>query len=63
MREAQLSGVSKWIGNAVILLAGAFLVLGAAIAFAIIFAYAFAVVIFRRLRGTMPRRPALTAGA
>jgi hypothetical protein len=53
--------MSKWIGNAVLLLAGFFLTLGGAIAFAIIFAYALAVVILRRL--TRHPRPALTAGA
>jgi hypothetical protein len=53
--------MARLIGNFVILTAGAFLMLGAAIAISIVFAYAFAVVLLRRLF-TRPR-PALSAGA
>jgi drug/metabolite transporter (DMT)-like permease len=52
--------MSKWIGNAVILLAGFFMMLGAAIGIAILFVYAFAVVVLRRLKHRP--RPALIAG-
>jgi hypothetical protein len=55
--------MSKWIGNAVRLLAGCFLMLGTAIAISIVFAYAFAVILLRRARRIKPSQPALTAGA
>jgi hypothetical protein len=49
----------KWIGSIVMLMAGAILMFGAAIAVAIVFLYAIAVVMVRRIKP----RPALTAGA
>ena len=52
--------MAKLIGNAVILLAGFFLVLGAAIGVSIVFLYALVVVLVRRIKGSP--RPALTAG-
>ena len=59
MSDVVLTGISKLIANAVILIAGAVLALGAAIAVAILFAYASAVVLLRRLFRRPP--PALTA--
>jgi hypothetical protein len=53
--------MSKMIGNAVMLVAGFFLILGGAISIAIIFAYATAVVLFRKLKS--PHLPALPAGS
>ena len=53
--------MSKMIGNAVMLVAGFFLILGGAISIAIIFAYATAVVLSRKLKS--PHLPALTASS
>jgi hypothetical protein len=52
--------MSKLIGNAVIVLAGSIMLIGAAIGVAIILCYCAAVVLFRKLRPS--RRPALTVG-
>ena len=53
--------MSKLIGNAVIVLAGSIMLIGAAIGVAIILCYCAAVVLFRKLKPS--RRPALTTGA
>ena len=52
--------MSKMIGNAVMLVAGFFLMLGGAISIAINLSYATEVVLFWKLKS--PRLPALTAG-
>lgn len=59
MSDTQLSGLSKIIGNAAILVGGFFLFVGAAIGVAIVFCAAILVVLLRKLR---PGRPALTVG-
>jgi hypothetical protein len=51
--------MAKLLANVAILAAGAVLMIGAAIAVAILFVYACAVVMVRRIKP----RPALTAGA
>ena len=53
--------MSKIFGNAVMLVAGFFPMLGGAISIAIIFAYATSVVLLRKLKPS--RRTALTAGS
>jgi hypothetical protein len=53
--------MSKIIGNAVIVLAGPIMLIGAAIGLGIILAYVVAVVLLRRLKPSC--RPALTVGA
>jgi hypothetical protein len=53
--------MAKLIGNAVLLIAAAFMAAGAVIAVGIIFLYAAAVVLLRKVKPTQP--PALTAGA
>jgi hypothetical protein len=53
--------MSKMIGNAVLPVAGFFLILGGAICVAINLSYATAVVLFWKLKS--PRLPALTAGS
>ena len=58
MNNRELTGMSKLVGDAAILVAGFFLLLGGAIAVAVIFVGAIAVVLVRKLK---PGRPAFTA--
>ena len=60
-KSANLCAMAKLIGNAVLLIAAAFMAAGAVIAVGIIFLYAVAVVLLRKVKPS--RRPALTAGA
>jgi hypothetical protein len=54
------TGLVRWVGDAAVLIAGFVLMLGGAIAVAILFVGAFSVVLVRKLK---PGRPALSAGA